>query len=122
VRRLTLALVCLVQVGCAGTAHHAAEAKVRGTIVTAGGPAPGAPRPVPGASFRLVPVNAAGSAIPGHTDAHGRFAVAAPPGTYRVVMLAHTPMSDGTPIQPVHRMVRAVGGRTTIVRLAISIR
>jgi hypothetical protein len=66
-------------------------------IVTVGGPAPGAPAPIPGVELRLV--GACGS-VNVRADSRGRFTADLVPGSYQVTITGHGPTADGQPMQP----------------------
>ena len=63
--------VSALATGCLGGAPHADVATVptTGVIVTVGGPAPGAPAPIPGVELRLV---GAGGSVNVRADRRGR--------------------------------------------------
>jgi hypothetical protein len=75
--------------GCFGSPSSAVHAT--GTIVTVGGPPPGAQQPVPGAEFRLVGSKQSANV---RADGNGRFSVDLAPGTYHVVVTGHAPRTD----------------------------
>jgi len=66
---------------------------VTGVLVSAGGPAPGAPVPLPG---QVVAVSTDGSRHTATAGRSGRYRLSLPPGTYRLT--GHSPMvrSEGT--------------------------
>jgi hypothetical protein len=72
-----IALLAAGLAGCSGGSHHSAVG-VHGTIDTIGGMAPGAPRPIPGAQFRLLGDH---TSVAVRADRRGRFGVALAPGT-----------------------------------------
>ena len=87
-----------IATGClGGAAHDDATVPTTGVIVTMGGPAPGAPAPIPGVELRLV---GAGGSVNVRADRRGRFTADLAPGHYRVTITGHGPMSDGLPMQP----------------------
>jgi hypothetical protein len=88
--------------------------RTRGVIVTIGGPPPGAPRPIAGARFK-VDGNADGAAV--RANSHGRFAFDLTPGTYRITITGHAPMSGNAFMQPRHPtiVVPPGGGRIRII-------
>jgi hypothetical protein len=107
--------------GCLGGAPHADVATVptTGVIVTVGGPAPGAPAPIPGVELRLV---GAGGSVHVRADRRGRFTADLVPGRYRVTITGHGPTSDGLLMQPRpdEIVVPQAGGHP--VRLVVSIK
>jgi hypothetical protein len=107
--------------GCLGGAPHADVATVptTGVIVTVGGPAPGAPAPIPGVELRLV---GAGGSVNVRADRRGRFTADLVPGRYRVTITGHGPTSDGLLMQPRpdEIVVPQAGGHP--VRLVVSIK
>lgn len=104
--------------GCAGSSHPMAV-PVHGDIQTIGGPAPGAPRPIAGARFRLV---GNGATVSVKANASGRFGVALAPGTCRVQLTSHVPMSDGTPLPARPRQIHVDQAPTGPVHLVIDIK
>ena len=107
--------------GCLGGAPHADVTTVptTGVIVTVGGPAPGAPAPIPGVELRLV---GAGGSVNVRADRRGRFTADLAPGRYRVTITGHGPTANGVPMQPTPDaiVVPPAGGHP--VRLAVSIK
>jgi hypothetical protein len=109
-----------IATGCLGGTPHADVATVptTGVIVTVGGPAPGAPAPIPGVELRLV---GAGGSVNVRADRRGRFTADLAPGTYRVTITGHGPTANGAPMQPTpdEIVVPRAGGHP--VRLVVSI-
>jgi hypothetical protein len=84
--------------GCSGSPHaDVATVPTTGVIVAVGGPAPGAPAPIPGVELRLV---GAEDSVNVRADRLGRFTAALAPGRYRVTITGHGPTADGLPMQP----------------------
>ena len=110
-----------VATGCLGGAPHADVATVptTGVIVTVGGPAPGAPAPIPGVELRLV---GAGGSIHVRADRRGRFTADLAPGRYRVTITGHGPMSDGRLMQPMPDAIVVEHAGAQPVRLVVSIK
>ena len=91
---------------------------VRGMIVTVGGPAPGAPKPISGARIRFL---GSGESAVVVASKDGRFAFDMPPGRYRVEITGHAPMADGTFLAPIpNSVVVRRGGKP--LRLVVSIK
>ena len=84
-----------IATGCLGGGSHADVATVptTGVVVTVGGPAPGAPAPIPGVELRLV---GAGGSVNVRADRRGRFTADLAPGTYRVTITGHGPTGERT--------------------------
>jgi hypothetical protein len=120
-RPLTVVLLALVVSACGGGAGSSTTGdlvRTKGVIVTIGGPAPGSPRPIAGARFE---VKGSGESAGVHADAHGRFAFDLVPGTYRITITGHAPMSGSAFIQPRHgTIVVRPGGRP--IRVVVDIR
>jgi len=115
-----LAVAALLASGCYGSSHQAASTvRTTGTIVTIGGPAPGSPKPIPGAEFRLVGPNCS---VNVRADKDGRFAVDLPPGRYRVIVTGHAPQADGGWLPTIPSALTVTSGRTKPLRLVVSIR
>lgn len=116
-----LAALAMAATGCLGGAPHADVATVptTGVIVTVGGPAPGAPAPIPGVELRLV---GAGGSVNVRADRRGRFTADLAPGPYRVTITGHGPTADGVLMQPRPDaiVVGRAGGHP--VRLVVSVR
>jgi hypothetical protein len=115
-----LSLASLVSACAGGAASSTAGDFVRtnGVIVTIGGPAPGSGRPIAGARFE---VKGSGESAGVHADTHGRFAFDLVPGTYRITITGHAPMSGNAFIQPRHgTIVVRPGGRP--IRIVVDIR
>ena len=116
-RALAVVLLALVVSAC-GSGGSAATTdglvRTRGVIVTIGGPPPGAPRPIAGARFK-VEGDADGATV--RADSHGRFAFDLTPGTYRITITGHAPMSGDAFMQPRHPtiVVPPGGGRIRII-------
>lgn len=92
--------------------------QVRGMIVTVGGPAPGPPRPIPGARLRFRGLRESAVVV---ASKDGRFAFDVPPGRYRVEIIGHAPMANGTFISPIpDSVVVRRGGKP--LRLVVSIK
>jgi hypothetical protein len=90
--------VLVLATGCRGAPHaDVATVPITGVIVTVGGPAPGAPAPIPGVELRLV---GAEDSVNVRADRLGRFTAALAPGRYRVTITGHGPTADGLPMQP----------------------
>ena len=91
--------------GCLGGGSHPDVATVptTGVVVTVGGPAPGAPAPIPGVELRLV---GAGGSVNVRADRRGRFTADLAPGTYRVTITGHGPTANGQPMQPTPDTIR----------------
>jgi len=115
-----LTALVLVVCGCGGGSSATSGEHVRtdGIIVTVGGPPPGSPRPIAGARFE---VTGSGETADVRADSHGRFAFDVAPGTYRITITGHAPMSGAAFMQPRHRtiVVRPSGPR---IRLIVDIR
>jgi hypothetical protein len=116
-RALAVVLLALVVSACASGGSAATTdglVRTRGVIVTIGGPPPGAPRPIAGARFK-VDGNADGATV--RADSHGRFAFDLTPGTYRITITGHAPMSGNAFMQPRHPTIDVPprGGRIRII-------
>jgi hypothetical protein len=118
-RALAVVLLALVVSACASGGSAATTdglvlVRTRGVIVTIGGPPPGAPRPIAGARFK-VDGNADGATV--RANSHGRFAFDLTPGTYRITITGHAPMSGNAFMQPRHPtiVVPPGGGRIRII-------
>jgi PASTA domain len=72
--------------------------QVRGMIVTVGGPTSGAPNPISGARIRFL--GSGGTAVV-VASKDGRFALDMPPGRYKVEIIGHAPMANGTFLAPI---------------------
>ena len=123
VRPVTAAVLAAsaIATGCLGGAPHAdlVTAPTTGVIVTVGGPAPGAPAPIPGVELRLV---GAGGSVNVRADRRGRFTADLAPGTYRVAITDHGPTANGLPMQPTpHKIVVPHAGGPPL-RLVVSIK
>ena len=123
VRPVTAAVLAAsaIATGCLGGAPHAdlVTAPTTGVIVTVGGPAPGAPAPIPGVELRLV---GAGGSVNVRADRRGRFTADLAPGTYRVAITGHGPTANGLPMQPTpHEIVVPHAGGHPL-RLVVSIK
>ena len=110
-----------IATGCLGGGSHPDVATVptTGVIVTVGGPAPGAPAPIPGVELRLV---GAGGSVNVRTDGRGRFTADLVPGTYRVAITGHGPTANGQPMQPTPDTIRVPHAPGHPLRLAVSIK
>ena len=109
--------VSAIGISCLGGAPHADVATVltTGVIVTVGGPAPGAPAPIPGVELRLA---GAGGSVNVRADRRGRFTADLAPGTYKVTITGHGPTADGLPMQPTpHRIVVPPAARYPLRRI-----
>ena len=122
-RPLALVVLAVVVPACAGggtASTLTSESLVRttGVIVTVGGPPPGSPRPIAGARFE---VKGSGESAGVRADGHGRFALHLAPGTYRITITGHAPMSGNAFMQPRHgTIVVSPGGRP--IRIVVDIR
>jgi hypothetical protein len=119
-RPLAVTLLAVAASACAGGSSPTSDGLVRtrGVIVTVGGPAPGAPRPIAGAEFR---VNGAGESARVHADGHGQFAFDLAPGRYHITITGHAPMAGNAFIRPRHdSIVVRPGGRP--IRIVVDIR
>ena len=107
--------------GCLGGGSHPDVATVptTGVVVTVGGPAPGAPAPIPGVELRLV---GAGGSVNVRADRRGRFTADLAPGTYRVAITGHGPTANGQPMQPTPDTIRVPHAPGHPLRLAVSIK
>ena len=107
--------------GCLGGGSHPDVATVptTGVVVTVGGPAPGAPAPIPGVELRLV---GAGGSVNVRADHRGRFTADLAPGTYRVTITGHGPTANGQPMQPTPDTIRVPRAPGHPLRLAVSIK
>jgi len=107
--------------GCLGGAPHADVTTVptTGVIFTVGGPAPGAPAPIPGVELRLV---GAGGSVNVRADRRGRFTADLAPGRYRVTITGHGPTANGVPMQPTPDAIVVPHARGGPVRLVVSIK
>ena len=107
--------------GCLGGGSHPDVATVptTGVVVTVGGPAPGAPAPIPGVELRLV---GAGGSVNVRADHRGRFTAALAPGTYRVAITGHGPTANGQPMQPTPDTIRVPRAPGHPLPLAVSIK
>jgi hypothetical protein len=123
VRPVTAAVLAAsaIATGCLGGAPRAdvVTAPTTGVIVTVGGPAPGAPAPIPGVELRQV---GAGGSVNVRADRRGRFTADLAPGTYRVAITGHGPTAKGLPMQPTpHEIVVPHAGGHPL-RLVVSIK
>jgi hypothetical protein len=120
-RALVAVLLAVVLSACAGGGSSSTASGVvltRGVIVTVGGPPPGAPRPIAGARFE---VKGTGESAGVQADRRGRFAFHIVPGTYRITITGHAPMSGNAFMQPRHgKIVVRPGGRP--IRIVVDIR
>jgi hypothetical protein len=108
-----------IATGCLGGASHAdSTVPTTGVVVTVGGPAPGAPAPIPGVELRLV---GAGGSVNVRADRRGRFTADLSPGRYRVTITGHGPTSDGLPMQPQPNAIVVRRASRHRVRLVVSI-
>ncbi|HVI16734.1 MAG TPA: hypothetical protein VM712_00050, partial [Gaiellales bacterium] len=107
--------------GCLGGVSHddVATVPTTGVVVTVGGPAPGAPAPIPGVELRLV---GAGGSVNLRADQRGRFTVDLAPGTYRVTITGHGPTANGLPMQPTPTAIVVPHARGERVRLVVPIK
>ena len=119
-RALAVALLAIVVSACAGGSSSTSDGLVRtrGVILTVGGPPPGAPRSISGAEFK---VDGSGKGADVIADRHGRFAFDLAPGTYRITITGHAPMSGNAFIQPRHGTI-VVRPERPPVRLVVDIR
>jgi hypothetical protein len=103
VRRVIAAALASVPIlaGCSG--QSGPHQTVTGLLVRVGGPAPGAPVPLPGT---VVARTAAGAQFAATTGKDGRFQLSLPPGTYRLT--GHSPQVMGDGQQTLCRAARAV--------------
>jgi len=108
-----------IATGCLGASRTAATVPTTGVVVTVGGPAPGAPAPIPGVELRLV---GAGASVNVRADRRGRFTANLAPGRYRVTITSHGPTSDGLPMQPQPNVIVVRRATRHPVRLVVSIR
>jgi hypothetical protein len=94
-----------IATGCLGGGSHPDVATVptTGVIVTVGGPAPGAPAPIPGVELRLV---GAGGSVNVRTDGRGRFTADVVAGRYLVAVAGNGPTANGQPMQPTPDTIR----------------
>jgi hypothetical protein len=83
-----LALVTLALVGCGGIPGH--RQTVPGTFERVGGPAPGAPYPLPGT---ITARATTGETFTATVDHKGHFKLSLPPGSYRVT--GRSPLIQG---------------------------
>jgi hypothetical protein len=116
-RPLALVLLAAAVPACAVGSSSSTSGELvrtRGVIVTVGGPPPGAPRPIAGAEFK---VDGSAERATVRADRHGLFAFDLSPGTYRITITGHAPMSGSAFIQPRHPtiVVRPQGGRIRII-------
>jgi hypothetical protein len=120
-RPLMVVLLAFVVSGCGGGAASSTAGdlvRTKGVIVTIGGPPPGSPRPIAGARFE---VKGSSESAGVHADRHGGFAFDLVPGTYRITITGHAPMSGNAFIQPRHgTIVVRPGGRP--IRIVVDIR
>jgi len=123
VRPVTAAVLVAsaIATGCLGGGPHADVATVHttGVIVTVGGPAPGAPAPIPGVELRLV---GAGGSVNVRANRRGRFTAVLAPGTYQVTITGHGPTASGQPMQPTPDTIRVPHAPGHPLRLAVSIK
>jgi hypothetical protein len=123
VHPVTVALLAAsaMATGCLGGGSHPDVATVptTGVIVTVGGPAPGAPAPIPGVELRLV---GADGSVNVRADRRGRFTADLAPGTYRVTITGHGPTADGALMQPTPDVIVVPGVGRHPVRLVVSIK
>ena len=110
-----------IATGCLGGGSHPEVATVptTGVVVTVGGPAPGAPAPIPGVELRLV---GAGGSVNVRADRRGRFTADLAPGRYRVTITGHGPTANGVPMQPTPDAIVVPHARGGPVRLVVSIK
>ncbi len=113
--------VSAIASGCLGGAPHVDVATVptTGVIVTVGGPAPGAPAPIPGVELRLV---GAGGSVNVRADRRGRFTADLAPGRYQVTITGHGPTANGLPMQPTPGAIVVPHAAGRPVRLVVSIK
>jgi hypothetical protein len=123
VRPLTAAVLAASAVasGCLGGASRADTATVptAGVIVTVGGPASGAPAPIPGVELRLV---GAGGSVQVRADRRGRFNADLAPGSYQVTITGHGPTANGLPMQPTPDAILVPHAAGHPLRLVVSIK
>ena len=108
-----------IATGCLGASRTAATVPTTGVVVTVGGPAPGAPAPIPGVELRLV---GAGGSVNVRADRRGRFTADLAPGTYRVMITGHGPTANGQPMQPTPDTIRVPYAPGHPLLLAVSIK
>jgi hypothetical protein len=109
-----------IATGCLGGAAHAdATVPTTGVIVTVGGPAPGAPAPIPGVELRLV---GAGGSVNVRADRRGWFTADLVPGSYQVTITGNGPTADGHPMQPRPDAIVVPHAGDHPVRLVVSIK
>jgi len=120
IHRMAILAAALLATGCFGSSHQAeSTVHTTGTIVTVGGPAPGSPKPIPGAEFRLVGPNSSANV---RADNDGRFAVDLPPGKYRVVVTGHAPQADGGWLPTIPSALTVTSKTAKPLRLVVSIK
>jgi hypothetical protein len=90
-----------------------------GVIVTVGGPASGAPAPIPGVELRLV---GAGGSVQVRADRRGRFNADLAPGSYQVTITGHGPTANGLPMQPTPDAMLVAHAAGHPVRLVVSVK
>jgi hypothetical protein len=114
--------IALLVTGCLGASSVSQTTAVhlpvtRGVIVTVGGPAPGLPAPVRGATFKLL---GGDRTVLVRANDRGQFSFVAAPGRYKVVMTAHAPMVNGRFMQPRPSSI-TVSAEPKLVRLVFQL-
>ena len=79
--------------GSGAASEPGSQVRTTGVIVTVGGPAPGAPKPIADARIRFV---GARESTTVQADHSGRFAFDAAPGRYKVELFGNAPTHNGT--------------------------
>jgi len=88
----------------------AATGTVTGVLVRVGGPAPGAPVPLPG---KVVAVSSDGARYTATTGRNGRYRLSLPPGSYQLTGHSRNVRSQGAPMLCTGRhAVHVAAGRT----------
>ena len=99
---ILIAALALLGSGCLGGSGAAETVQARGQVATVGGPAPGAPAPVPNAALLLTGDD---HSYATQADANGRFQVDAVPGRYHVTITGNGPTANGDLMQPIPGVV-----------------
>jgi hypothetical protein len=102
------AAVTAVLAGCGPP--PAATGTVTGVLVRVGGPAPGAPVPLPG---KVVAVSSDGARYTATTGRNGRYSLSLPPGSYQLTGHSRDVRSQGVPLLCAGRHAVHVAARRT---------
>jgi len=101
---LLLALTVLSLSACGGVSPSPSPpqtARVQGTAMLAGGPAPGSARPLPGITVAVHEDDRHGKIVAtAKTDTSGAFEVDLPPGTYTLILVSDGAVPETVTLEP----------------------